>query len=344
MSAVMFKNIPLKPGQTLVNPRTYLADGLIVLKRKDYPDHGLLKVWLPLPLVTAAQRDVEIIAIYPERYVKYPVKLDGDIALAYLEIPLAEIKSDLAIGARFRFTHYEERFRVDPDDLGAYDKGSSLYKRYTAPGKNIALTPAIRAEAKKLAGGEKNPYKIAKKFFDHIVWDLDYSFTPHAALIALNIPESVYVHEHGYGDCGAQSMYFAALCRAVGIPARASGGMQLFPINQAGCGDHFWAQIYLPNYGWVPVDTSAGQLGKYMASLSDKQKRDFADYFFGSMEPFRYLIQVDVDLPFIPKPDEPLFFPMVLQEPTATCAEMDESAGLLFADNWKITIKPEKYK
>jgi hypothetical protein len=342
MSAVMFKKIPLQPGQTMVNPRRYLADGRIVLKRKDLPAQGLLKVWLPLPLVSAAQQDVEIVDLSPRQYVKYPIKLDGDIALAYLEIPLEEIASDLTIGARFRFTHYEERFRIDPDNLGAYDKGSSLYKRYTASDKNIAITPAIRAAAKKLAGAEKNPYKIARKFFDHIVWDLDYSLTPHAALIALNIPESVYVHEHGYGDCGAQSMYFAALCRSAGIPARASGGMQLFPVNEAGCGDHFWAQIYLPNYGWVPVDTSAGQLGKYMSALSDKQKHDFADYFFGNLEPFRYLVQVDVDVPFIPKPDEPLVFPMVLQEPTAACAEMDESPGFLFEDNWRITVKPVK--
>jgi transglutaminase-like putative cysteine protease len=343
MTAVMFKNIPAKPGQTLVDPRQYLAEGELVLKRADYPDKGVLKVWLPLPLVTPAQRDVKIIAIYPAQYIKYPVKLDGDIALAYLEIPLAEVKSDLKIGAKFSFSHYQERFQVDPDKIGAYDKGSSLYKRYTASDRNIALTPAIRAAAKKLAAGEKNPYKIAKKFFDHIVWDLDYSFTPHGALYALNSPEAVYVLEHGYGDCGAQSMFFAALCRSVGIPARSPGGMQLFPINAAGCGDHFWAQIYLPNYGWIPVDTSAGQLCKYIDKLSDRQKHDFADYFFGNMEPFRYLIQTDVDVPFIPRPDEPPAMGVVLQEPAAICREMDESPGLHLADNWKITVKPIKF-
>jgi transglutaminase-like putative cysteine protease len=338
MSKFIYEKDKARPGQTLVNPYRYLADGRITLKRKDLPERGLLKVWLPLPLVTAAQPQVEILDLYPRQYVKYPIQMDGDIGIAYMEIPLEEIKGDLAIGTRFRFTHYEERMKVDPDKIGEYDKDSPLYKRYTTPGRNIAVTSAIRRTARKLAGKETNPYRIAKRFYDHIVWDLDYSYTPHAALEALNMPESVYVYEHGFGDCGAQSMYFAALCRSVGIPARAAGGMQLFPLSTTGCGDHFWAEVYLPNYGWLPVDTSVGQLGKYMAGITEKQKHDFVDYFFGNLDPFRYLIQVDVDVPFIPRPQDPMAFAMVLQNPTAACAEMDENPGIYFADNWKIRV------
>lgn len=340
MSRYIYEKDAARPGRTLVNPIRYLAEGEAVLPRKKLPPKGLLKVWVPLPLVTAAQPEVEIVSIYPEDYIYYPIKTDGDIGLAYLEIPLEQVKGDLKIGARFKFTHFEERFKINPKKIGAYDRDSDLYKRYTRPEKNIAVTPAIRAMAQKLAGTETNPYKIAKRFYDHIVWDLDYSYMPHAALEALNIPEAVYVHEHGYGDCGAQSMYFAALCRAAGIPARAPGGMQLFPLGPAGCGDHFWAQIYLPNYGWVPVDTSVGQLGKYMPGLTKKQQREFADYFFANMEPFRYLIQQDVDVPFIPAADGELAFAMVLQAPTALCNEMDENPGIMLMDYWRIKVKP----
>ena len=134
-------------------------------------------------------------------------------------------------------------------------------------------------------------------------------------------------------------MYFAALCRAMGIPARAPGGMQLFPNPKTGCGDHFWAQFYLPNYGWIPVDTSAGQLGKYMTKLTDRQKEDFIEYFFARMDPFRYLIQVDVDIPLIPKPDEPLAFEMVLQAPMAVCSEMNRNPGFMLMENWKVVFK-----
>lgn len=341
MSKYIYEKDTALPGQTLVNPINYLAEGEFVLKRKDYPKKGLLKVWMPLPLTTAAQT-VKIISIYPRKYVKYPLKLDGDIGLAYFEIPLEEIKDDLKVGLKLTFTHFEERYKVDPAKIAEYNKNSWLYQRYTASDDNIKLTKSIRAKARELAGKETNPFKIAKIFFDHIVWDLDYSFLPHAAISAMEIPEAVYTQEHRYGDCGAQSIYFAALCRSVGIPARAPGGYQLFPINEAGCGTHFWAQIYLPNYGWFPVDTSAGQIGKYIISLTNEQQHDFADYFFGNMDPFRYLIQMDVDIELIPKPDGPMVFPMVLQVPTAVCAEMDENPGMSIMDDWKLTVKQIK--
>jgi len=321
------------------SPIIYEATGEAVISRDDLPSEGLLRVWMPLPLSGSFQTDIEVISIYPEEYIQYPCVLDGDIGYVYLEIPLEEIEDSLRFGEIFRMTRYEERFDVDPDMVGKYDINAPLYKRYTASDKNIAITPAIKETARALAGDETNPYLVAKKFYDHVVYDLDYSYMPHLALEALKIPESVFVHERGYGDCGAQSMYFSALCRAVGIPARASGGMQLFPFQATGCGDHFWAHIYIPNYGWIPVDTSVGQVAKYIPHLSKEKETDFVEYFFSKMDPFRYLIQVDVDIPLTPPPDAPLFFGMVLQVPTAECKEMDENPGLIIMENWKVTFK-----
>lgn len=339
MSPYLYEDADLPPGRTLSTPLRYEAEGEVTLPRDTLPETGLLRVWMPLPLVTPAQPEVEILELYPEQYIRMPLRLEGDLGMAYLEVPLEEVKEDLKIGIRFRMTHHEERFLVDPSRIDPYDESSPLYRRYTASVGNILVTDRIRETARRLAGGETNPYRVARRFYDHIVWDLEYSFTPHAALDAMDIPESVFVHEHGYGDCGAQSMYFAALCRAVGIPARAPGGMQLFPNPRTGCGDHFWAQIYLPGYGWMPVDTSVGQLAKYMPGITDQQKQDFVDYFFGNMDPFRYLIQTDVDIPLEPAPGEPLTFPTVLQAPTAVCREAEGFPGLEFMERWQIKFR-----
>gem|GEM_PF-4352940 len=46
-------------------------------------------------------------------------------------------------------------------------------------------------------------------------------------LFAFGIHEPYYAFETGIGDCGAQSMYFVALCRSLGIPARSTGGYQM---------------------------------------------------------------------------------------------------------------------
>ena len=157
MGKYLYEKDAGKKGQTLFSPINYTAESSMTLPRNKLPKEGTLRVWLPLPLVTAAQQNVRIITIYPEKYVKYPIKIDGDIGLAYMEIPLKEIKGDLKIGTKFTFTHYEERFTIDPAKIGEYDKQSALFKRYTAPGRNIAIPPSIAAKARKLAGKEKMP-------------------------------------------------------------------------------------------------------------------------------------------------------------------------------------------
>ncbi|MCD6329525.1 MAG: transglutaminase domain-containing protein [Candidatus Cloacimonetes bacterium] len=339
MSQYLYEKDDIPSWQSLSSPLTFEFDAYLSIPRDSFPDEGVLRVWMPLPLSNSSQTDIVIESICSEEYIPYPAQLDGDIGYVYYEFPLEEIQDSIRIGAKFSYTSYEVRFNVHPEKVGEYDKTSLLYKQYTASDKNIAITPEIIRTARKIAGDEKNPYLIAKKFYDHIVYDLDYSYMPHVALEALKIPESVFVHEHGYGDCGAQSMYFSALCRAVGIPARASGGMQLFPLSAAHCGDHFWAHIFMPNYGWIPVDTSVGQAAKYIITITKEQQTDFIEYFFGNIDPFRYLIQVDVDVPLEPAPEEPLLFGMVLQAPTAECMEMDENPGLLFMEYWKISCK-----
>ena len=44
---------------------------------------------------------------------------------------------------------------------------------------------------------------------------------------------------------------FIALCRARGIPARLIHGIILHELTSA---FHFWAEVYLPSNGWIPVD------------------------------------------------------------------------------------------
>jgi len=319
-----FINPPGPPsGSPYINPITYQATATYNVPRSALPTTGLLKIWQAAPVMTDCQTEVAMISVTPAGYVKNPATLTGDLGDIYLEVPLAALAGNLQIEIKFQFKHYEQRFTmVNPANIGIYDTSSALYREYTASGKNIFINAAITAKAYEIVGWEQNPYRAARKIYNHVVNNLSYSHIPHASLESLGIPESVFVHEHAYGDCGAQSIYFAALCRAVGIPARATGGYQLFPGME---GTHFWAEIYLPNYGWIPVDTSVGQISNYIPDLSAAQKQAFQDYFFGSMDPYRMVIQKDVDLPFSPPAPEPTSLSTTLQLPVALCDEMDGS-------------------
>jgi len=308
-------------GSPYINPVNYQATATYSVPRHLMPAAGLMKIWQPVPIITDCQTEVSLLSITPAGYVKNPATLTGDMGNLYLEVLLEDLAGDLQIEVKFQFKHYEQRFTmIDPGNVGVYDKESTIYKQFTASGKNTFINSEITEKSREIVGAEQNPYLAARKIYDHIVNNVTYSHTPHGSLAPLDIPESVFVHEHGFGDCGAQSMYFAALCRSIGIPARATGGNQLFTGME---GTHIWAEFYLPNYGWVPVDTSVGQIASYLSELTAVQKQNFQDYFFGSMDPYRWVIQKDVDLPFSPPAVEPTLLSVVIQSPAVLCDEMD---------------------
>lgn len=44
---------------------------------------------------------------------------------------MEELTEDLFIQAKFTFTHDEQRFSVDPDNVGEYNQDSALFQKHT---------------------------------------------------------------------------------------------------------------------------------------------------------------------------------------------------------------------
>jgi transglutaminase-like putative cysteine protease len=328
---------PLDPSwQPYTNPITCQATHLIDIPRDQLPNEGLLKIWFPLPLITGPQPSVRVTSIEPGTYVVEPPSIDGDIGVVYMEVPLDQLVGDLSLRVRFEFEHYEQRFAVDPARVGAYDTDSALYQEYTASSPNIAVTPEIEETARRVVGDEVNPYLAAKKIYDYILENIKYSLVPHPALPQLGIPEAVYVHEHRCGDCGAQSMYFSALCRAVGIPARTTGGWQFL---KGTFGDHFWAEFYLPGYGWVPVDPTVAEMADYIPNLSGDEVKAFHDLCFANMDNLRCVVQHDIDVPLVPAVLEPTLFVPGFQTPLFNCDTMQELPDLVLHQYWSRDVQ-----
>lgn len=114
---------------------------------------------------------------------------------------------------------------------------------------------AIQEFANRIIENETNPYLKAKRIFDNVIDYLTYErqAVEHSAL---------WVYNSRKGDCTEHSNLFIALARAAGIPAKAVVGKGFLPLYSIGLGSvdikglgHEWAIIYLPNIGWVPVDT-----------------------------------------------------------------------------------------
>lgn len=319
------------------NPASYSGTARLAVPRGELPEKGELEIWLPLPVLCGPQDAVSLDSISPDRYLGHVPTTSGDIGGIYLSVDLDTLKEDLDVTYQFDFTHFEQRFEVDPEKVGDYDKKSAVYKEYTVSRGNTEISSDIRKKAQEIVGGEKNPYIGAKKIYDYVVENVKYSHMPHASMWPRGEAESVYVHNHKFGDCGAQSMYFSSLCRAVGIPARCQGGFQLI---EDSFGTHFWAEFLIPGYGWLPVDTSMAQMADYIPDISEQKKTQFHDYFFGNQDNLRCVVQKDVDLPFVPPASEFTIVPIVLQSPQAVCTTMD-IPEIVLNEHWsmELTIK-----
>ena len=143
---------------------------------------------------------------------------------------------------------------INADAVGEYSKESRLYRNYTESEKFIESDdPIIMETAKSIAGDETNPHILALKIADFVSKNLAY--------VAQDKERgAVWALEHGEGDCSEFSYLFTALCRACGIPARVKAGVAFHSNVEETSFGHMWAEYFLPNYGWIPIDLTWNQI------------------------------------------------------------------------------------
>jgi len=111
--------------------------------------------------------------------------------------------------------------------------------------------PEIQETSRNIIGEEKNPYRIIELIIAYLNENLTVGGAYQDALMVNRSKQT--------SGCGASAHIFVALSRAAGIPARTIAGIHSlrpgeynWQINNFGT--HIWAEFYLPNYGWIPVD------------------------------------------------------------------------------------------
>ena len=273
--------------------REYVVDFSLDIQLSGLVDGGVVKVWWPLPVKTDAQDGVKLLHFEPSGVLVSQPEYDAQLGCVCFELQASQVGKGLKARSQFLFRRAQVRYVVNPDDVGAYDKEGELYQTYTSLHGNTIVDADMRAKALELAGEETNPYRLARSVYDHVVGSIGYGNPPHAALGALGRETATFVHENGWGDGVAQSVYFVALCRYLGVPARTCVGY-LFHVGAPE--QHAWAEFYLPNYGWVPVDPRLAGIPAQVTDCPETLKTQFHDYYFGQLDPLRMEVQKDVDL------------------------------------------------
>ncbi|MBN2475427.1 MAG: hypothetical protein JXB62_12520 [Pirellulales bacterium] len=176
---------------------------------------------------------------------------------------LAHYHFDNVAAGRFITVSWEakvELFKVRhflfPEKVGTLSEiPKEIRDRYLSDGSKYWINdPYIRRTVRDVVGDEKNCYGIARKLFEHVTRKMHYELTG-----GWNVAPTVL--KRGSGSCSEYSFVFISLCRAAGLPARYVGSVVIRGDDASTDNGvfHRWPEVYLPNYGWVPLDPSSGR-------------------------------------------------------------------------------------
>ncbi|MGB7605830.1 MAG: S-layer homology domain-containing protein [Lutisporaceae bacterium] len=127
--------------------------------------------------------------------------------------------------------------------------------QYYESGEKVETTATEIAKKALDFDDSKTEVNLAKDIYDFVNLYISYDKDPlYANKGALNAIKT------GKGVCDEYATLFTALSRAVGIPARVATGYWLTEPLKAGAWNdvsekgHAWAEFYLPQVGWIPVE------------------------------------------------------------------------------------------
>lgn len=191
----------------------------------------------------------------------------------------------LEIGYKVTIETRDLNFFILPEWVEPLDNiPLDIRQKYLVDGHKLKLNdPYIKQLVKKIVGDETNPFWMAFKIHKYLHLNMEYKMTG-----GWNAAPTIL--KRGSGSCSEFTFSFIALARAVGIPARYEAGLVVR--GDDGSIDrvyHRWAQVYLPPFGWVPVDPSRGKPATAMdvaKSFGSLSHRFFITTYSGGDSPY----------------------------------------------------------
>ncbi len=109
-------------------------------------------------------------------------------------------------------------------------------------------------------------------------------------------------------------------------------------------GTHVWAEYYVEGYGWIPADVTVAEGADWSYNATPADRERYRDFFSRNLDPDRYIIQKDVDVPLSPDPGpgEVVTTRNTIQIPIAVCDSCTENPSIMIPrDSWTISVTRE---
>lgn len=250
------------------------------------------KLWLPYPVSDVDQlvTDVKVSGDYAASAV-YTDRTYGTPML------YAEWRND-ARSRKLTFSFAVERQEVIRRAFPAAEAAWSPadYSRYLTATSLGPVDGEIKQLADKITTGKKGVLEKAKAIYD---WTCENTYRDPDTRGCGKGDVCALLKKPG-GKCTDISSVFIALARAAGVPAREIFGIRLGKKAEEDITgwQHCWAEFYLPGYGWVPADPADVRKAMLVEKLKpeDAKTREYHDYFWGGIDPYRVRLAVGRDL------------------------------------------------
>lgn len=263
---------------------------------KDVPPGAKkLELWIPVPHDTQFQKITGLQIASP-----YPYKFQtAQYGNRVMHISVANPpQTSFTVTMRFdaaRKEHIQERLRQINFSPVKEERDPNM-ARWLEPDRLVPLDDKIKRWAKEVvdSAGAKTDLEKARAIYNHVVATVKYDKTGKG----WGRGDIYYACDERRGNCTDFHAIFIGYARAVGIPARFTIGFPLPAGGGAGqiSGYHCWAEFYVKDIGWIPVDASE--------AAKNPAKRE---YFFGAHDENRVEFTRGRDLILSPKQQaEPL--------------------------------------
>lgn len=232
---------------------------------------GSVRLWIPLPQSDSFQ---DVRSLHIDCPVKYAQGQDSVYKnrIAMFKPTMQQAAAGFDVTVRFTATRREHKVTLEgaaPKHVSEAAAPDPLLSRYLEPDKLVPLNGTIAELAKEHTAGDTTEIEKARHIYEYVVSTMRYDKSGEG----WGRGDAIWACTAKRGNCTDFHSLFIGMMRSSGIPARFEIGFPLPEGQTEGeiTGYHCWAEFYLGNIGWVPVDASE--------AWKNPAKHD---YFFGA--------------------------------------------------------------
>lgn len=222
---------------------------------------GVTRAWVPVPLMSETDYFRRLGDAWKGNAAVAQLVRDDtyDAGLVYAEWPATEKAPVIEVTSRF--SARDRHVDVTKPPTGARREDAATLRKYLEPTTLIPTDGIVLETSQRIVKGHTTELAKARAIYE---WIVDNTFRdPKVKGCGLGDVRTMLETRYLGGKCADLNALYVGLARAAGLPARDVYGVRCAPsaefesLGKAGDiskAQHCRAEVYLREYGWVPVD------------------------------------------------------------------------------------------